>query len=99
MKMNMVPSFTNIRSYISYQFSTLRTKALRHSLWAKLTGRQRQLEIFPEQAPEKSPNRRLMGVMDIPIREIAGTLSRQNDFDHQFRPLKRYLRDRWVNAY
>src|SRR5215207_4230191 len=97
--MNMVPSFTNIRSYISYRFSTLRTNAVRYSLWAKMIGRQRKLEIFPEQAPEKSPNRTFIGEVEIPIQAITGTMSRQSDFDHQFRPLKRYLRDRWVNAY
>jgi len=99
MKMNMVPSFTNIRSYISYRFSTLRTNAVRYSFWANMIGRQRKLEIFPEQAPEKSPNRTFIGEVEIPIQAITGTMSRQSDFDHQFRPLKRYLRDRWVNAY
>jgi hypothetical protein len=29
----------------------------------------------------------------------VGTLNRHRDFDHKFRPLKSYLRDRWVNVY
>ena len=37
--------------------------------------------------------------MDIPVEQIKGTVSRQSDFDHKFRPLKSHLRDRWVNSY
>jgi hypothetical protein len=37
--------------------------------------------------------------MDIPVKEIIGTLYRHSDFDRQFRPLKKNLRDRWINIY
>jgi hypothetical protein len=97
--MNMYPSLTNTRSYVAEKFFTLRTQALRESLWAKLTGQHTSLAIFPEQAPHKSPNRRLIGTSDIPLEQIVGTLNRSSDFDHKFRPLKGYLRDRWVNVY
>jgi hypothetical protein len=97
--MNIYPSFTNLRSYMSYQFSALRMRALRNSFWAKISGRNTKLAVFPEEAPEKSPNRRFLGVQEIPVHEIIGTISRQSDFDHKFRPLNKYLRDRWVNAY
>jgi hypothetical protein len=62
-------------------------------------GRTTKLAIFPEEAPEKSPNRKFLGVREILVQEIVGTISRQADFDHQFRPLNNYLRERWVNAY
>jgi hypothetical protein len=97
--MNIYPSFTNIRSDLSYRFSTLRIQALRESLWAKINGRNSTLLVFPEQAPQKSPNRRFLGVQDISVEDIVGSLSRQSDFDHKFRPLKKSLCDRWVNAY
>lgn len=97
--MNIHPSFINIRSHLANQFSTLRMQALRDSLWAKLIGNHTKLARFPEQAPEKSPNRKLVGLEDIPIEQIVGTLGRHSDFDQQFRPLKKNLRDRWVNAY
>ncbi len=97
--MNLQPSFTNIRSYLSYQFSILRRRALRDLLWAKLSGGKTTLAVFPEEAPEKSPNRRFLNIQDIPVNQIVGTVNRQNDFDHKFRPLNNYLRDRWVNAY
>jgi len=73
--------------------------ALRDLLWARLIGRNRKLAIFSEQAPEKSPNRRFIGITDIPLDLIVGTLDRHDDFDHKFRPFRSYLRDRWVNTY
>ena len=97
--MNISPPLTNIRSFMSYKFSTLRMDALRDSLWAKLIGRNTKLAIFPEEAPQKGPNRKFIGMEDIPVEQIIGTLGRQNDFDRKFRPLKSYLRDRWVNVY
>jgi hypothetical protein len=97
--MNIQPSFTNLRSYLSYQFAALRRRALRELLWAKLSGRKANLAVFPEEAPEKSPNRRFLSAQEIPVNQIIGTLNRQSDFDHRFRPLNKYLQDRWVNAY
>jgi hypothetical protein len=93
------PSLTSIRSQLSDKFFTLRSRAIRNLLWAKLTGRNTRLVIFPEQAPKKSPNRKLIGAQDIPIDQIIGTLNRQNDFDDKFRPLNAHLRERWVNVY
>jgi len=97
--MNMYPHLTNARSLLTNQFYALQTYARRDSLFAKLFGQSTNLERFPEEAPEKSPNRKFIGVEDIPVDQIVGTLNRQSDFDHKFRPLKSYLRDRWVNAY
>jgi hypothetical protein len=98
-KMNMHPSFVDIRNSLAYEFSILRTRALRNALWTKLIGKNKKLALFPEQAPQKSPNRKWIGVTDIPVEEIIGTLGRHSDFDHEFRPLKKNLRDRWVNVY
>lgn len=97
--MNIYPSFTDIRSHLSHKFFTLRTNARRESLWAKLMGKNTNLASFPEEAPEKSPNRRFLGTEEIPVEQIVGTISRQSDFDHKFRPLNKYLRERWVNTY
>lgn len=97
--MNTYASPTNIRSYLAYQFSSLRTQAVRDALWAKLVRRNNRLAAFPEQAPQRSANRKFCGTEDIRVDQIVGTLSRHSDFDHKFRPLKPYLRDRWVNAY
>ncbi|HEY3474905.1 MAG TPA: hypothetical protein VGK56_09865 [Anaerolineales bacterium] len=97
--MNIYPTSTDIRTYLSHRFSSLWMQALRDSLWARVTGRKTKLALFPEQAPQKSPNRKFLGVQDIPVDQIIGTISRQSDFDHKFRPLQKHLRDRWVKAY
>jgi hypothetical protein len=97
--MNMSPSLTNTRSFMSDKFSTLRIHALRDSLWAKLIGKNTKLAIFPEEAPRKSPNRKFIGMEEILVEKIVGTIGRAKDFDHKFRPLKSSLRDRWVNVY
>ena len=72
---------------------------MRDTVLAKLIRKNSALALFPEQAPEKSPNRKFCGVEAIPIQQIIGTISRSKDFDHKFRPLKYYLRDRWINTY
>jgi hypothetical protein len=62
-------------------------------------GKTTDLATFPEEAPQKSPNRKFIGMEDIPVERIAGTLNRQSDFDHKFRPLNKHLIERWVNVY
>lgn len=97
--MNTYPYLTNKRSALSDDFSRLQARALRSSLWPKLSGKNARLEVFPQKSPEKSPNRRFLGQKEIPLEQIIGTLNRQDDFDDQFRPLKPSLRDRWVNTH
>jgi hypothetical protein len=97
--MNLYPSFTDIRSHLYHKFFTLRTNARRDLLWAKLIGKTTGLATFPEEAPEKSPNRKFIGTEDIPVEQIVGTLNRQKDFDHKFRPLNKHLLERWVNVH
>ncbi len=93
------PIFTNIRSFISYEFSALRMRALRDSFWAKMTGRNTELLTFPKRVQQERPNRKLIGAKEIPVANIVGTFGRQSDFDHEFRPRKRHMNDRWVNTY
>ncbi len=58
--MNVHPSFTNARSFTSYQFSRFRMRGLWHVFLAKLRGRNAALQIFPQQGDH--PNRKLLGV-------------------------------------
>jgi hypothetical protein len=97
--MNTYASPTNLRGYLAIQFSNLRMRAVRDALWAKLIRKDTRLAAFPAQAPQKSPNRKFRGTEDIRVDQVVGTLGRHTDFDHKFRPLKPYLRDRWINAY
>ena len=97
--MNILPSFTTLRSFISYQFSVLRLRAQRGQLWMKLSGMRSELLIFPGSARRLNLTRRLLGLKSIRVAEIVGTLNRATDFDHLFRPLKKHALSRWVNAY
>jgi hypothetical protein len=97
--MNMSLPVTNLRGYVANEFSALRMRALRNTLWARLTGKDAKLARFPEGTFQKGPNRKMIGVKDIPVEAIIGTLYRHSDFDHQFRPLKQNLKDRWINIY
>jgi hypothetical protein len=98
--MNMVPSFTTLRSFLSYQFTVLRMRALRDRFSAKLSGAQSELKRFPGSGGQPlSPTRRLLGLKTIRVDQITGALYRNTDFDHQFRPLKNHVLNRWVNAY
>jgi hypothetical protein len=93
------PIFTSLRSFVAYEFSKLRMRALQDSFWAQLFGRNTELPTFPKRVQQERPNRKLIGVKDIPVENIVGTFGRQSDFDHKFRPRGKHLNDRWVNAY
>ena len=97
--MNIYPTLTNLRSYLSYEFSELRIRASQDAFWARLTGKNLSLATLPKEVPQRSPNKKLLGINEIRVDQIIGTLSRNNDFDYKFRPLKQHLLDRWVNTF
>jgi hypothetical protein len=63
-----------------------------------LTGRDTILATFPKRLYRNHPNRRLLDVQPIPVEKIIGSFNRVSEFDHEFRPLRRHMADRWVNA-
>ena len=79
-------------------FDTLRFHALRALVWSKLTRRKTRLASFSE-GSRSSVNRKFVGVQEIPVEKIVGTLGREDDFDNKFRPLSNHLRDRWVDVF
>ena len=97
--MNIYPTFTNLRSYTSYTFSELRMRALRDTLLAKWTGGSSSLATFPTAIQQDRPNKKLLGVKEIPVDQIIGSLHRVTDFDDKFRPLKKHLLNRWVDTF
>ncbi len=97
--MNMVPSFTTLRSSLSYQFTVLRMRALRDRFWSRLVGSPSELKLFPRNDLGLTPGRRLPGPQAIRVDQIVGSLNRNADFDHQFRPLTKHALHRWINAY
>lgn len=95
----MLPPFTSLRSFVSYQFSVLRMRAWRARLWSRLSGRPTELIVFPGDNGRVARNRKLLGTQTIRVADIVGSLNRESDFDSQFRPLKNHTLNRWVDAY
>jgi hypothetical protein len=98
-KMFIYPPTTNVRTFAIEIFNTQRMDALKDSLVKKLFGQSNQLLSFPDKERVNFSNRKFLGVTEIPIEKILGTISRTNDFDKKFRPLKNNLRDRWTYVY
>ena len=97
--MNIYPSFTNVHSATTNEFSSLRMRALRDLFLAKLTGKDSKLMKFHEQVQRAGASRKLLGVQDVRVDQIIGTLNRDRDFDDQFRPLGKHLLERWVKTF
>jgi hypothetical protein len=94
-------------------FESLRFRAVLANLSAKFLGKNTKLKGFAERAFQITTRRislgerdfriasirTYLGEQDIPIDRINGSVGRENDFDNSFRPLKKHLRDRWIEIY
>ena len=80
-------------------FNTLRLRAITDSWIASLFKKENSPKQFEENRSINLRNKRFMGIQDIRLDKIIGTLGRETDFDKSFRPLKKHLRDRWVSAF
>lgn len=97
--MNLYPTITNLRSYASYQFSALRIRAERDRFFAKLMGKNASLPTFPDELQHGKGSKKSLGVKNIRVDQITGTLHQCKDFDHKFRPIHKHLLARWVHTF
>jgi hypothetical protein len=97
--MNQFPSITNQRAAAIDLFTRFRHAGQLAALRSKLTGRPVHLEDFSEYAHKLQNGRSLLGMRDIPVCMITGSVGRSLDFTRDFRPLKKHLAQRWANAY
>ena len=92
------PSFTNVQSIAVNEFNRIRVHALECAWIAGIFHK----TIYPKQIAARDMvnlrNKRFTGIHEIPIDKVIGTLDRQVDFDKNFRPLKKHLSSRWINA-
>jgi hypothetical protein len=93
--MYIYPTPTISRTIAVELFSSEYKSARRDLLIDKLLGRNNRLLSFPER--QGLSNRKFLGVREIQVKNIIGTIDRNYDFDRKFRPLKSHLRERWVN--
>lgn len=90
--------FSNQRYMALEAFDRIRRQAGWLALFRKLTGSPAsRLQAFF--AAGRQPERRYLGLKDIPVAQITGSLNRSEDFDAAFRPLKSHLRGRWADIY
>jgi len=80
-------------------FRRFHSRGQRAALWAKLSGEFPFLEDFKNNAFRLQGGRKHLGIQTIPVSAITGSVGRSRDFDRQFRPLKKNLRDRWAGVY
>ena len=72
-------------------------KARMHSTISKLLRNASCLKTFDEVIKNKNFQSIYLGVLEISVENIVGTVGRVNDFDNYFRPLKKHLSNRWIN--
>jgi uncharacterized ParB-like nuclease family protein len=84
-------------------FDSARARAFRRSLGTILTGRaQRLRSIEPMLRAAGLEGRSFGGVQEIPIDRIVGSVApdvKTSDFDPEFLPLNRRMRERWTRIY
>jgi hypothetical protein len=97
--MFLSPTVTHNRNLAVEEFYSLRMDALRASVLDYVLGRNNCLLSFPDKIKPNISNRKFLGVKDIPVEKIIGTLGRNCDFDTKFRPVNKHLRDCWVNVF
>ncbi len=99
------PVLTNLRSSAVDSFNSLRARASQISILTQiafrlhLAGKNPGLLSFAMQPISYNSQRVYRGIQEIPIRQISGSVGRLTDFDRQFRPLQKHLRERWVNVF
>jgi hypothetical protein len=87
---------SSISSPYDPDYSAARTKALFHSVLARLAGRPNRLLSF-EAVKDKLGLRGSVyrGIQAVPVKAIIGSVDRYRDFDHAFLPAQTFTADRW----
>lgn len=91
-----IPAYLRVEHI--HDFENARRHATWMRIWHRLTGCPETLLPFaPIYARLKSRVVRRLGVHEIPLRQIVGSLDKASQFDRSFRPLSDKLRARWLN--
>ena len=82
------------------KFNQLNRQARWVSLWNRLTGHPHTLLPYEQMRSQSKGVTSLdLGIQEIPVKSIVGSLYRAVDYDRQFRPLNPELKSRWINVY
>lgn len=90
-------NFSAIERYTALEsFRRAYLAAAAGQLWNRLQGRAGGLASFEDALPRLNPARVFVGIQDIAVNQIKGSVNRSGDFDERFRPLQYHLRERWA---
>ena len=79
-------------------FKEMHYQGFWNRIWNTLTGQTITLPTL-EDALRNPPNRKYLGLQEVPLENIAGSLGRWRDFGPGFRPLQKSLQNRWVQMF
>jgi len=89
-------SYEEARRDAGFLFNLAYGRAIRRSLWAKLTGKDNGLQTLSNYTAGAQSHRSTR-VVTVSINRITGSEGRSVDFDAGFNPLRRLHRERWIN--
>ncbi len=79
------------------QFWSWRLAATWGQIWSRMSGRpQHPADLNEVVQGRRIHHRRSLGLLTVPLSEIAGSEGRSEDFDAEFRPVAGHIRDRWI---
>lgn len=81
--------------HASNLFNIAYSRAMRCSLWAKLSGKSNELQSLDEHIATDQD--RSFGIVTVSIEQIVGSEGRSQDFDTDFNPRQLHNRERWMN--
>ncbi len=87
---------TLVRAAARRDFKSARSKAFWSEMWAHLTGKSTELLRFEDvQKQLHLHGQRHLGLQDIPLGKIVGTVGRYHDFTRSFLPRNTVNQERW----
>ncbi|MBN2147797.1 MAG: hypothetical protein JW726_10430 [Anaerolineales bacterium] len=97
--MSIYHVITSQRMSLNNVFLRLNYQARLAQFTERLLRRHQPLADFNHLPGIQSNSRTYKGLRDVALLQIKGSVNRKGDFDRRFRPLRKHLRDRWVNNY
>lgn len=85
-----------LRAQARRDYDRARMKAFWQNLWQSVTNQEQELLNFEEvQSKLRLNNQRSLGLQNIPLNKIVGSVGRYQDFTRSFLPKKRVNEERW----
>ncbi|MBZ0308060.1 MAG: universal stress protein, partial [Anaerolineae bacterium] len=92
----MDTDFSSVQSQAEVDFQRARTRAFWSDLIDRLRGKNVDLLNFDEVKQKlRLRDDRHLGLQDIPLNKIVGSVGRHNDFNRRFLPRKSISKERW----